>query len=65
MFRAIFHLNCAEIASKLSLSDIIRNTLHILYIIFAYQSTKRWSILRLFRFSHKKAEQKLRFFVFK
>ena len=65
MFRAIFHLNCAEIASKLSLSDIIRRVLHILYIIFARQSTKIWSILRLFRFSHKKAEQRLRFFVFK
>lgn len=41
MFRAIFHLNCAEIASKLSLSDIIRRVLHILYIIFARQSTKK------------------------
>lgn len=65
MFRAFFHLNCAEITSKLSLSDSIRRVLHILYIIFASQSTKRCSVLRLFRFSHKKAEQRLRFFVFK
>ena len=40
MFSAIFRLNCAETASKLSLSDIIRHALHILYIIFVRQSTK-------------------------